>query len=153
MICFLQIFLGIAKTISVFARFLRLAISGLQFVSDTLWHKLKNISKTPAFFLKLRISVKRRYFDELEYIEYETQVQKLIDKHTTTEDEILRITEMVNIFDKEQRDQEVEKLTSKAAKADHIASRRTIKAIIVKMNEDPVYYKKLCRLIENNFID
>lgn len=57
----------------------------------------------------MRISVKRRYFDDLEYKEYEPQVQKLIDKHITTEGEILRITELVNIFDKEQREQEVEK--------------------------------------------
>src|SRR5690606_6988969 len=37
-------------------------------------------------------------------------------------------------------------------KADHIAS-RTIKAINVKMNEDPVYYKKLSRLIRDTIDD
>ena len=47
---------------------------------------------------------------------------------------------------------EVEKITSKAAKADHIAS-RTIKAINVKINEDPVYYKKLSRLIRDTIED
>ena len=47
------------------------------------------------------------------------------------------------------REEEVEKLSSKAAKADHIAS-RTIRAINVKMNEDPVFYKKLSKLIKNN---
>src|SRR5690606_9266804 len=82
----------------------------------------------------------------------EPQVQKLVDKHITTEGETLRITELVNIFDKEQREQEVEKIISKAAKADHIAS-RTIKAINVKMNEDPAYYKKLSRLIRDTIDD
>ena len=59
---------------------------------------------------------------------------------------MLRITDLVNIFDKEQREAEVEKLTGKAAKADHIAS-RTIRAINVKVNEDPIYYKNLSALI------
>jgi type I restriction enzyme R subunit len=53
---------------------------------------------------------------------------------------------LVNIFDKEQREAEVEKLKGKAAKADHIAS-RTIRAINVKVNEDPIYYKNLSALI------
>jgi type I restriction enzyme R subunit len=65
---------------------------------------------------------------------------------------VLRITEMVNIFDKAQRDQEVEKLTSKAAKADHIAS-RTIRAINVKLNDDPVYYRKFSRLVKDTIDD
>jgi type I restriction enzyme R subunit len=59
---------------------------------------------------------------------------------------MLKITDLVNIFDKEQREAEVEKLTGKAAKADHIAS-RTIRAINVKVNEDPIYYKNLSALI------
>ena len=49
-------------------------------------------------------------------------------------------------LNKEQREAEVEKLTGKAAKADHIAS-RTIRAINVKVNEDPIYYKNLSALI------
>ncbi len=41
----------------------------------------------------------------------------------------------------------VEKIRGTAAQADHIAS-RTIKAINVKMRENPVYYKKLAELIK-----
>ncbi|MFD2144319.1 hypothetical protein [Mucilaginibacter antarcticus] len=59
---------------------------------------------------------------------------------------MLKITELVNIFDKEKREEEVEKLIGSAAKADHIAS-RTLKAINVKMNEDPVFFKRLSQLI------
>jgi type I restriction enzyme R subunit len=131
---------------------LKLALSSFEFISKTPEQQINKYKQDAKFFLGLRISVKRRYFDDLEYKEYEPQVQKLIDKHITTEGEILRITELVNIFDKEERDREVEKITSKAAKADHIAS-RTIKAINVKMNEDPVYYKKLSRLIRDTIED
>ncbi|MCD4736078.1 MAG: DUF3387 domain-containing protein, partial [Bacteroidales bacterium] len=52
----------------------------------------------------------------------------------------------------EKREAEVEKLTSKAAKADHIAS-RTIRAIHIKMKEDPVFYKKLSKLIKETIED
>jgi type I restriction enzyme, R subunit len=140
------------EKVSVFARLLKLALSSFEFISNTPEQQINKYKQDAKFFLGLRISVKRRYFDDLEYKEYEPQVQKLIDKHITTEGEILRITELVNIFDKEQREQEVEKITSKAAKADHIAS-RTIKAINVKMNEDPVYFKKLSRLIRDTIDD
>jgi type I restriction enzyme R subunit len=140
------------EKVSAFSRLLKLALSSFEFVSKTPEQQINKYKQDAKFFLGLRISVKRRYFDDLEYKEYEPQVQKLIDKHITTEGEILRITEMVNIFDKEERDREVEKITSKAAKADHIAS-RTIKAINVKMNEDPVYFKKLSRLIRDTIDD
>lgn len=140
------------EKVSIFARLLKLALSSLEFVNHTSEAQINKYKQDAAFFLALRVSVKRRYFDDLEYKEYEPQVQKLIDKHITTEGEVLRITDLVNIFDKEQREQEVEKLTSKAAKADHIAS-RTIKSINLKMDEDPVYFKKLSRLIRDTIDD
>jgi len=133
---------------SVFARLLKLALSSIEFLNSTPEKQINKYKDDAKFFLSLRVSVKRRYFDDLEFKEYEPQVQKLIDKHITTEGEMLKVTELVNIFNKEQREQEVEKLSSKSAKADHIAS-RTIKAINVKMDEDPVFYTKLSRLIRD----
>ena len=102
--------------------------------------------------MRLRVDVTRRYYDDIDYREYEPQVQKLIDKHITTEGDVLKITQLVNIFDKEERETEVEKITGKAAKADHIAS-RTISAINVKMNDDSVFYKKLSELIKQAIED
>lgn len=140
------------EKVSAFARLLKLALSSFEFIDKTSDQQINKYKQDAKFFLGLRISVKRRYFDDLEYKEFEPQVQKLIDKHITTEGEILRITDLVNIFNKEDRDREVEKIISKAAKADHIAS-RTIKAINVKMSEDPVYYKKLSGLIRDTIDD
>ncbi|MCB0497227.1 MAG: type I restriction endonuclease subunit R [Cyclobacteriaceae bacterium] len=140
------------QKVSQFARILKLALSSIDFVSYAPEEQINKYKSDAKFFLGLRVSVKRRYFDDLEYKEYEPQVQKLIDKHITTEGEVLKITDLVNIFNKEEREKEVEKLTSKAAKADHIAS-RTIKAINIKMDEDPVYYKKLSRLIRDTIDD
>ncbi|MDR9375148.1 MAG: HsdR family type I site-specific deoxyribonuclease, partial [Schleiferiaceae bacterium] len=136
------------EKVSVFARLLKLALSSFDFIRNTPEQQVDKYKQDAKFFLGLRVSVKRRYYDDLEYKEYEPQVQKLIDKHITTEGEVLRLTELVNIFDKEKREQEVERLSSKAAKADHITS-RTTKAINVKMDEDPVFYRKLSRLIRD----
>lgn len=138
--------------LSVYARILKLALSSIDFSNNTPEKWIEKYKKDAAFFLSLRASVKRRYSDELNYKEYEAQVQKLIDKHITSEGDVLKITELVNIFDKEERRAELEKITGKAAKADHIAS-RTIKAINIRMDEDPVYYKKLSELIKRAIED
>ena len=135
------------EKLSHFARLLKMALSSLEFISDTDDKKVDMYKRDAKFFLKLRVDVKRRYNDDLSYQEFEPQIQKLINKHISTEGEIMKVTELVNIFDKEEREAEIEKITGKAAQADHIAS-RTIKAINVKMQEDPVYYKKLADLIK-----
>ena len=140
------------EKLSLFVRLLNLAVSSLDFVNNTPVKQVEKYKKDAKFFLGLRVSVKRRFMDELDYKEYEAQVQKLIDKHITTDGEVLKITELVNIFDKEERDAIMEKITGTAAKADHIAS-RTIKAINVKMNDDPVFYKRLSELIKQAIED
>lgn len=138
--------------LSLFLRLLKLALGTVEFEQQTPATQIQQYKDDAKFFLALRVSVKRRYFDALDYSVYEAQVQKLIDKHITTEGEVLRITELVDIFNKEAREAEIEKLTGKAAKADHIAS-RSIKAISVKMNEDPVFYKRLSQLIRQAIDD
>tara|TARA_R110002050_G_scaffold254173_1_gene392647 strand:- start:7893 stop:11156 length:3264 start_codon:yes stop_codon:yes gene_type:complete len=134
------------EKVSVFARLLKLALSTVDFVKNTDINKVNVYKHDAKFFLKLRVDVKRRYNDDISYKEYEPQIQKLINKHISTDGEILKITELVDIFNKEQREAEVEKIVGKAAQADHIAS-RTIKAINVKMQDDPIYYTKFADLI------
>lgn len=62
------------------------------------------------------------------------------------------ITELVNIFDKEKFQQEVENTTGKAAKADKIAS-RTAKHITEKMDEDPAFYKKFSQMLRETIFE
>jgi len=135
------------EKLSVFTRLLKMALSSVTFVNNTDDHKITTYKNDAKFFLKLRVNVKRRYNDELSYKEFEPQIQKLINKHISTEGEILKVTELVNVFDKDEREAEVEKIVGTAAQADHIAS-RTTKAINVKMQEDPIYYKRLADLIK-----
>lgn len=140
------------EKLSKYARILKLALSSVDFIKNTDEQKVSTYKDDAKFFLKLRVDVKRRYNDDMSYKEFEPQIQKLINKHISTDGEILKITELVDIFNKEEREAEVEKIIGKAAQADHIAS-RTIKAINLKMQDDPVYYKKFADLIKQTIED
>ncbi len=104
-----------------------------------------------AMFMKLRMAVVERYSDTIDYKQYEGQIQKLIDTHITTEN-VEVITELVNIFEKDKFQQEVENTTGKAAKADKIAS-RTAKHISEKMDEDPAFYKKFSQMLSETIAE
>src|SRR5690606_1364491 len=108
--------------LAAFAKSLKLALSSIQFHKDVEEKTINRYKEDLTMFLKLRLAVVERYSDEIDYKQYEGQIQKLIDTHITTE-KIETITELVNIFDKDKFQQEVENTTGKAAKADKIASR------------------------------
>ncbi|HEY9177647.1 MAG TPA: DEAD/DEAH box helicase family protein, partial [Flavipsychrobacter sp.] len=135
------------EKLSAFVRLLKLAFSNYEWTKSTPESQVNKYRSDAKFFLALRVSVKRRYQDAIDYKEYEKQVQKLIDKHITSDGEVMKVTGLVDIFNKEAREAEVEKITGKAAKADHIAS-RTIKAISLKMTEGHTYLKRLSELIK-----
>lgn len=140
------------EKLSRFLRLFNLAMSTIEFNDVKNDDVIEKYRKDSKFFIQLRIDVKRRYYDDIDFKEYESQVQKLIDKHITTDGEILKITQPIDIFNKKERDEEVEKIVGKAAKADHIAA-RTSKGISIKMDEDPVFYKKLSELIKQTIQD
>ncbi len=62
------------------------------------------------------------------------------------------ITELVNIFEKDKFQEELEKTIGKAAKADKIAS-RTSKHISEKMDEDPAFYKKFSQMLQEAIME
>jgi type I restriction enzyme R subunit len=140
------------EKLTIFARILKLSLSTVDFVINTEEKKINQYKNDALFFLKLRVNVKRRYNDDVSYKEYEPQIQKLINKHISTNGEILKVTDLVDIFNKEEREAEVEKLVGKAAQADHIAS-RTAKAVAVKMQDDPIYYTKFAELIKQTIAE
>ena len=134
-----------------FAKCLKMALSSIQFHNETDEMTLNRYKDDLAMFLKLRLAVVERYSDEVDYKQYEGQIQKLIDTHITTE-KIETITQLVNIFDREKFQEELENTTGKAAKADKIAS-RTSKHITEKMDEDPAFYKKFSQLLKETIAD
>lgn len=129
-----------------FSRTLSIALSSMRFAVETPASKLEEYTADLAFFQSLRASVKRRYSEGIDYREYEARVQKLLDEHVTSH-EVEPITKQVNIFETERFRAEVEKLTSTASKADTIAS-RTKRTITERMDEDPAFYRKFSRILE-----
>jgi len=132
---------------SAFNRTMSIAFSSVKFINDTPGERLERYKKDLVFFQKLRVGVKRRYAEEIDFREYEAKVQKLISSHVTS-NEILRITPLVNIFDKEEFQAQVNKLESLASKAETIAN-RTMKTITEKMEEDPFFYRRFSKILED----
>src|SRR5690606_28043851 len=99
------------------------------------------------FFHNLRMAVKMRYAETIDYKEYEQKIRKLLDDHVTAEG-TRPITDLVNIFDQEAFDREVERVEGAAAKADTIAYRLK-RTITERMERDPAFYRKFSDLIED----
>ncbi len=133
--------------LAAYARILKLALSSIQFHKETLPKTIGRYKEDLAFFMNLRSAVAQRYSDAIDFKKYEGQIQKLIDTHVQT-DSVVPITELINIFDKDKFQHEVEKTLGEAAKADKIAS-RTSKHISEKMDEDPAFYKKFSELLKD----
>lgn len=134
-----------------FAKALKLALSSMKFHEQASEKTISRYKEDLAFFMKLRAAVVERYSDTIDYKQYEGQIQKLIDTHITT-DSVEVITSLVDIFDKEMFQAELENTIGKAAKADKIAS-RTSKYISEKMDEDPAFYKKFSQLLREAIAD
>ena len=99
-------------------------------------------------FVRLRTAVQLRYSDAIDYKKYEARIERLINRHVES-DEVKVITQLVNIFDTEAFEKEVDQVGGNAAKADTIAS-RTRKYITENMESDPAFYKKFSQLIKES---
>ncbi|MFZ2324312.1 MAG: HsdR family type I site-specific deoxyribonuclease [Ignavibacteriaceae bacterium] len=137
--------------LAAYAKSLKLALSSIQFHKEADEKTINRYKEDLRMFMNLRRAVVERYSDEIDYKQYEGQIQKLIDTHITT-DKVEKITGLVNIFDKDQFQAELESTVGKAAQADKIAS-RTAKHISEKMNEDPAFYKKFSQLLKESIAE
>ena len=134
------------EKLSHFGRTLKLALSSIKFHNDTSGDLILKYKQDAAFFFNLRTSVNQRYSDTIDFSQYEKQLQKLIDKHITTT-EVVPITDLVNIFDKEKFRSVIDNTQGCAARADKIAS-RTAKHITENMEDDPAFYKKFSQMLK-----
>ncbi len=134
-----------------YSKTLSIALSVPTFYDDYSEEQIQKYKDDLKFFQKLRFSVKRRYAEGIDYKEYEPKIQKLLDTYVTS-DEVIRITEQVDIFDKENFEKEVIRVEGQAARADMIAH-RTKRTIEEKFEEDPVFYEKFSKLIQKAIED
>jgi type I restriction enzyme, R subunit len=131
--------------LSLFGRYLSIALESEQVYNALTKEELNNYKKDFKFFQEIRKSVKLRYSDSIDHKEYEVQMQKLMDNYISAE-EVIRITNPVDILDKSKFEKELERLGSKRAKADAIRTRIS-KSITEKWDENPAFYKKFSERI------
>lgn len=96
---------------------LRLALSTKEFHDTTDDKTIQRYKEDMRMFAKLRTAVQLRYSDTINYKKYEARIEKLINQHVES-DEVKVITQLVNIFDKENFQKEIDKIVGTAAKAD-----------------------------------
>ena len=110
--------------LSKFGRNLSVALSSERIYNALGEDEINKYKKDFKFYQELRKSVKIRYSDSIDHKEYEAKMQKLIDNYIAAED-VIRITNPVDIFDEKGFEAELERLESPRAKADAIRTRIT----------------------------
>ncbi|MDA8082812.1 MAG: HsdR family type I site-specific deoxyribonuclease [Nitrospiraceae bacterium] len=139
------------EALTAFQQTLSVALSTDHFYEETPVDMINAYKADLKRFRSLRASVQQRFSEAIDYGQYEKQVRKVMDSHIQAPD-VEIVSRLVNIFDVEAFDAEVERRVGPAAKADTIAS-RMIKTIYEKIDEDPVFYRKFAELVQQAIED
>ncbi|SLM31020.1 Type I site-specific deoxyribonuclease, HsdR family [Desulfamplus magnetovallimortis] len=138
--------------LSEFGKTLGIALSSEKFLTETDEKTLSRYKADLRKFQSLKASVKLRYAEAIDYRDYEPKIKKLLDTHIQA-NEVIQLNKPVNIFDddsfmevKEEQGVYGSKKTT-GSKADTIAH-ATKKVITEKMDEDPAFYEKFSKLIQ-----
>src|SRR5690625_3148223 len=134
------------RILSNFSRNLGIALESEQIYNALSKEELDRYKKDMKFFQELRKSVKFRYSDTIDHKEYEAKMQKLMDNYIAAED-VIRITNHVDILNEQAFEEEMDRLGSKRARADAIRTRLT-KSMSKKWDENPAYYRKFSERIK-----
>jgi type I restriction enzyme, R subunit len=134
------------NVLSQFGRHLGIALESENVYRALGAEELNRYKKDLKFYQELRKSVKLRYSDTIDHKEYEAKMQMLMDNYISAE-EVIRITNPVDIMDEKGFEEELQRLQSPRAKADAIRTRLS-KRIETKWDENPAYYKKFSERIE-----
>jgi type I restriction enzyme R subunit len=142
------------ERLAAFGKTLSIAMSSAQFIASTPEQKLQSYKTDLKRFMNLRASVKLRYAESVDYRDFEPKIKKLLDTHISAS-EVVRLNEPVNIFDEKAFKEAVEDRgedKTTAAKADMIAH-ATKKAISERLEQDPAFYEKFSKLIQQAIDD
>ena len=142
------------ERLSAYAKTLAIAMSSEEFITITPENRLKGYKADLKRFTNLKVAVKLRYAESIDYRDYEPKIQKLLDTHISA-NEVLKLNEPVNIFNGAAFQQLVEEQGQgkpTAAKADMIAH-ATKRAITEHLDEDPAFFEKFSKLIQEAIDD
>jgi type I restriction enzyme R subunit len=132
--------------LTAYARTLKVALGAVVFHEETPLAQVETYQRDLRFFHNLRVAVRQRYAEAIDYKDYEQRVRQLLDSHIKSSD-VATVVEPVNIFDVEAFQAEIDRLGTPAAKADTIAH-RVQRTVTESMEKDPAFYEKFSRLIE-----
>ena len=138
--------------LSEFGKNLGIALSSEQFLIQADGKTLSQYKADLRKFQSLKVAVKLRYAEAIDYRDYEPKIKKLLNTHIQA-NEVVQLNEPVNIFDDKMFNQIKNEQgvchakKSTASKADIIAH-ATKKVITERMNEDPAFYEKFSKLIQ-----
>ena len=143
------------QRLAEYARTLGIALSSEAFIMTVDEAKLNRYKIDLKRFYNLKAAVKLRYAEAVDYRDFEPKIKKLLDTHIQA-NEVIQLNEPVNIFDDKlfnvvKEEQGVYGKTT-AAKADAIAH-ATKRVITEKMDEDPAFYEKFSKLIQQAIED
>ena len=146
------------ERLAEYSKTLGIALSTDKFIMETDEAKLRTYKADLKRFQNLKKSVKLRYAEAIDYRDYEPKIKKLLDTHIQA-NEVYSLTKPVNIFDDDaisavMEDSSIYQTSTRsdAAKADTIAH-ATKKVINEKMDEDPAFYEKFSKLIQQAIDD
>ncbi|GIK45054.1 MAG: DEAD/DEAH box helicase [Betaproteobacteria bacterium] len=140
--------------LSTFAKTLAVAMSSEQFVEQTPAQRIQSYKNDLKRFVNLKAAVKLRYSESIDYRDFEPKIKKLLDTHITAS-EVVRLNAPVNIFDEHAFRKVVEEQGAgkgAGAKADMIAH-ATKRAITERLAQDPAFYEKFSKLIQQAIDD
>jgi type I restriction enzyme R subunit len=141
------------ERLATYAKTLAIAFSSVDFVANTPEVRQQAYKGDLKRFRNLMAAVKLRYAEAVDYRDYEPKIRKLLDTHIDA-NEVLRLNEPVNIFDEKAFNQVVEEqgARGKGAQADLIAH-ATKRAISERLQQDPAFYEKFSKLIQQAIDD
>ncbi|MDB2550543.1 HsdR family type I site-specific deoxyribonuclease [Rickettsiales bacterium] len=145
------------EKLTSYSKTLGIALSSDKFIMNVDDAKLKLYKSDLKIFLNLKVSVKIRYSEAVDYKkDYEPKIKKILDTHIGAS-EVTILNEPVNIFDDESFDlvkegQGIHSKKSTGSRADTIAH-ATKRVINEKMEEDPYFYEKFSKLIRRAIDD
>ena len=144
------------ERLAEYSKTLGIALSTDKFIMETDEAKLRTYKADLKRFQNLKESVKLRYAEAIDYRDYEPKIKKLLNTHIQA-NEVIQLNAPVDIFDDQNFDavkkgQGIHSGKSTTAKADTIAH-ATRKVINEKMDQDPAFYEKFSKLIQQAIND
>lgn len=144
------------ERLSAYAKTLVIALSSERFITETPEQKLRAYKNDLKRFVNLKAAVKLRYAESVDYRDFEPRIQKLLDTHISAS-KVVQLNAPVNIFDEAAFQKVVEEQGAGSeknlgAKADMIAH-ATRRAINERLEQDPAFYEKFSRLIQQAIDD